>query len=115
MANYIVWKNHVVSMVRGDYFNMKVDLPEELIKTGSKLYFALMYPNKSFEDAILIRSYDIVIPNVENPDVLVPEIILLPDDTVDLAPGIYYYTVKIELPDEKVYTIIPNTIFNIIN
>jgi len=102
-------------MVRGDYFNMKVDLPEELIETGNKLYFALMYPNKSFEDAILIRSYDVGIPNTEDPDVLVPEIILLPDDTVDLAPGIYYYTVKIELPDEKVYTIIPNTIFNIIN
>lgn len=123
MANYIVWKNNVISMVRGDSFSNTFDLNkyldshilEQLSLNGGTLYFGLMYPNSHFEDSIIIKEY-ILEESSEDYEVT---ILLSPDDTELLIPGTYYYTLKLEIQDgsepSQVYTLIPKTKFLIID
>lgn len=125
MATYIVRKNHVISMVRGDHAKFSFEIPTELLELddtdvipkyvlpgGVVLYFALMFPNKPFEDSILIKEYSTI--DEEN-DSLVVE--LSSADTELLTPGCYYYTIKLatNLGEGEVYTIIPNTKFFIVD
>lgn len=128
MANYIVWKNKVISMIRGDNFKFDVVINEGkdessddiyTLKNQDVLYFALMEPNKSFEDSILIKEYtaDDSSEGDENKAVTIS---LVPEDTELLNPGTYYYTVKLNKIDElegidETITVIPKTKFFIID
>lgn len=95
---------NIVKLNRGDSYEFTVSIPDKndctknYILTGSDVvYFALLYPHQRFEDAILIKGYDHTDHIIEN-DKNTGEILIKiePEDTRRLAPGIYYYTVKLQ-------------------
>lgn len=124
---------NIIKLNRGDSYEFKVSIPvldEEgniinYLLTGSDVvYFALLYPHQRFEDAILIKGYDHTDHIIEEGGKNTGEILIKiePRDTKRLAPGIYYYTVKLQrggtpgvLDDcdnaEEVRTIIERTKF----
>jgi hypothetical protein len=95
---------NIIKINRGDTYEFKVSIPnkEDLTKnyilTGSDVvYFALLYPHQRFEDAILIKGYDHTDCIVENGNNTGEILIKLESkDTRCLAPGIYYYTIKLQ-------------------
>jgi hypothetical protein len=98
MATYIIKKNNVFTMNRGDTatmnFNVNVELPEDVII--DKLYLGITEPNQYFEDALIKKTFEI------NKDITITDenniwsfsIQIDPEDTVDIIPGTYYYEVK---------------------
>ena len=93
--------NKIIKVNRGDSFEFIVTIPDKkdstknyLLKATDALYFALLYPHQNFEDAIFIKGYSYNDPEV---DANTGEIIIkvAPKETLCLAPGIYYYTVKL--------------------
>ena len=91
-------KNNVVTITKGDYSIIPVELvistyPEYYALTldeGDIVYFGLMAPNKSFDEAILKKEFTL---HDVTPDGYI-NIKILPDDTLNLEPGVYYYSVK---------------------
>lgn len=98
MATYIIKKNNVFTMNRGDTaimnFNVNVELPENVIV--DKLYLGITEPNQYFEDALIKKTFeinkDITITTEDN--IWSFSIQIDPEDTVDIIPGTYYYEVK---------------------
>jgi hypothetical protein len=95
---------NIIKLNRGDSYEFKVSIPDKedctknYILTGSDVvYFALLYPHQKFEDAILIKGYDhtdhIIDKGNNTGEILIK---IEPKDTRRLAPGIYYYTVKLQ-------------------
>jgi hypothetical protein len=97
---------NIIKLNRGDSYEFKVSIPvldEEgniinYLLTGSDVvYFALLYPHQRFEDAILIKGYDhtdhIIDKGKNTGEILIK---IEPKDTRRLAPGIYYYTDKLQ-------------------
>jgi hypothetical protein len=120
---------NIIKLNRGDSYEFKVSIPAldengniiNYILTGSDvIYFALLYPHQRFEDAILIKGYDhtdqIIERGKNTGEVLIK---IEPRDTRRLAPGIYYYTIKMQKGGtpgiieeaEEVKTIIERTKF----
>lgn len=115
--------NKIVTLIRGDSFKSPIIINagtflEPIHYTLTKddtLYFALMEPNQSFENAILKKVYTVDSEKDENGDTYLT---FSSNDTENLLPGIYYYTIKlVTTVDNKTEanTIVPNTQFNIIN
>ena len=89
---------NIIKINRGDSFEFSVRVTEKiyctkkhLLASNEAVYFALVYPNQRFEDAIIIKGYNLEDQNVDTGEILVK---ITPNDTRCLAPGIYYYTVK---------------------
>ena len=98
MATYIIKKNNVFTMNRGDTatmnFNVNLDLPEGAII--DKLYLGITEPNQYFEDALIKKTFEInkdITITTEN-NIWSFSIQINPEDTVDIIPGTYYYEVK---------------------
>ena len=95
---YSTKKNNVVSITKGDYSVIPVELvistyPEHYslnLEESDRVYFGLMAPNKSFDEAILKKEFTL---HDVTPDGYI-NIKILPDDTLNLEPGVYYYSVK---------------------
>ena len=90
----------IIKINRGDSFELSVVIPRKddytkpyFLTSRDALYFALMYPNQRFEDAIFVKGY-----TLEEQDVKTGEIIVkvVPNDTRALTPGVYYYTAKLQ-------------------
>lgn len=143
MATYLVWRNKVISMIRGDSFSFRVripnphpesseyeitnnlipsqnresiqEIPDYILSEGDLVYFFLSRPNDSFEQAFLVKKYTY---ENQDPDGYI-RIELTPEDTAYIHPGDYYYTVKLainaESSEEEIYTIIPKTKFLIVD
>ncbi len=95
---------NIIKLNRGDSYEFTVSIPDKKDATKNYfltdfdvIYFALLYPHQRFEDAIIIKGYDHtdhVIENGKNTgDILIK---IEPKDTRQLAPGVYYYTVKLQ-------------------
>ena len=91
--------NNIIKINRGDSFEFSVEVPEKLdsskhlvLTPSDAIYFALLYPHQYFEDAIFIKGYA---SDDQNNDGTFT-IKLTPNETRALAPGIYYYTVKLQ-------------------
>ena len=95
---------NIIKLNRGDSYEFTINIPNKedvtknYILTGTDVvYFALLYPHQRFEDAILIKGYDhadhIVKNGINTGEILIK---IEPRDTRCLAPGIYYYTVKLQ-------------------
>ena len=95
---------NIIKINRGDSYDFKVSVPDKedctknYILTGSDvIYFALLYPHQRFEDALIIKGYDhtdqIIEHGKNSGEILIK---IEPKDTRRLAPGIYYYTVKLQ-------------------
>jgi len=140
MATYLVWKNNVISMVRGDTLKFKLTLikdeennllgfinknfkEEEYdkiyhVQPGDSVYFGLMAPNKPFEKSCVVKYLTIIedseASEFEYHGITINEdgsmcIKLDPNDTEFLYSGEYFYTVKVELANDEVETVVPNT------
>jgi hypothetical protein len=116
----------IIKINRGDSYELPVVIPRKddytkhyFLTSKDALYFALMYPNQRFEDAIFVKGYTLEEQDVKTGEVLLK---ITPNDTRALTPGVYYYTVKLQMggtleviddfdePDE-VRTIIERTKF----
>lgn len=97
---------NIIKINRGDSFEFSFRIPDKtnpdknyILTDEDAVFFALVQPHQRFEDAIFIKGYDHtdLIKTSEN-GVPTGEILveLLPSDTRHLAPGIYYYTVKLQ-------------------
>ena len=90
----------IIKINRGDSYEFDVKIPNKedptkfyLLTAKDALYFALMYPNQKFEEAIFVKGY-----TLEEQDTKTGEVTLkiVPNDTRALTPGVYYYTVKLQ-------------------
>ena len=84
---------NIIKLNRGDSYEFRVNT--DLANTDVA-YFALLYPHQRFEDAILTKGYTIA-DQIDKNGNNTGEILIKiePRDTKCLAPGIYYYTVKV--------------------
>lgn len=116
----------IIKINRGDSFELDLIIPRKddytksyFLTVNDAIYFALMYPNQKFEEAIFVKGYTL---EDQNPDTGKIILKLVPNDTRALTPGVYYYTVKLQrggtLEDitdfdepEEVRTIIERTKF----
>lgn len=95
---------NIIKLNRGDSYEFKVSVPDKedstknfILTDTDAIYFALLYPHQRFEDAILIKGYDYtdhIIENGKNTGEILIKI--EPKDTKCLAPGTYYYTIKLQ-------------------
>ncbi len=95
---------NIIKINRGDSYEFRVRIPDKedntknfILTTEDVVYFALVFPHQRFEEAILVKGYDHTDYIVEN-GINTGEILIKiePKDTKRLAPGIYYYTVKLQ-------------------
>lgn len=118
--------SNIIKINKGDFFKLPLKITEKfdnnkkhLLSANEIVYFALMYPNQRFEDALFIKGYTSSDQNPETGEIVIS---ITPNNTRGLAPGIYYYTVKfqqggtLEVVDdfdepEEVRTIIERTKF----
>jgi hypothetical protein len=118
----------IIKINRGDSFEFATAIPDindytknYILKATDALYFALCCPHQKFEDAIILRGYTGVDPEVnqETGEVIIK---LTHSDTKFLKPGVYYYTTKLHIggsledlgackEPEEVRTIIERTKF----
>jgi hypothetical protein len=97
---------NIIKLNRGDSYEFKVSVPIEdekcnitnyILTSSDVIYFALLYPHQRFEDSILVKGYDytdqIIEKGKNTGEILIK---IEPKDTRSLAPGIYYYTVKLQ-------------------
>jgi len=105
MSLYLIKKDHVITMTRGDYVSFKIELksgnfPFETkykLEEGDILFFGLMEPNQPFEKAILKKELHYDDYDYEGGTL---KLVLEPDDTIMLEPGTYYYQIKVLYNDE---------------
>lgn len=110
--------NGIIYMTRGDtfqcplYTNIGTLLHPEwyTLQDGDKLYFGLMQPHENFEDAILKKVYDNSSEKDTDGFTLLK---LVPEDTLKLAVGKYYYSVKLLKANGEVHTVNVPTLFYI--
>ena len=90
----------ILMLNRGDSFEFTASIPDKkdssknyFLTANDVLYFALLWPNQPFEDAIILKGY-----TLEDQDVKTGEIVikLKPNETRHLTPGVYYYTTKLQ-------------------
>lgn len=114
------YTNGIIYLYRGDTYTnpiiinvgTKLDPINYQLKSGDSLYFGLMEPNQSFEEAVLKKVYNYLSDTDSEGNVLLK---LEPRDTLNLAVGKYYYMIKLRTKDtfgqETVKTIVPPTQF----
>lgn len=111
-------ENGIITLDRGDtlYTPIKINAGTKMnpvpytLTENDTLYFALLEPNQSFENAIVKKVYNSTSEKDECGNTLLK---LETEDTECLSAGKYYYTVKLR-SGNKLTTLIQLTIFNII-
>ena len=114
--------NGFISLTRGDSFSVPLFINRgtichpvryEIAKhPEAHVYFGVMEPNQPFEKALIRKKYDSNSYITQEGDLV---IILEPKDTLNILPGKYYYSVKVDYGDGTVDTIIPSTEFYIMD
>lgn len=91
---------NIIKINRGDTFDYDIMVYDKcdytkkhLLTVNEVVYFALLYPNQRFEDAILIQGYTHEDQNQDTGKITVK---LSANATRSLAAGTYYYTVKLQ-------------------
>jgi hypothetical protein len=97
---------NILKMNRGDYFSFNMSIEDDSQPTGiynlkpnDVLYFALLNPHEQFENAIILRGYthNDAIKNMTPLGITHTfNIELSRNDTINLTPGVYYYTFKLQ-------------------
>lgn len=94
MSNNIIKINRGDSLARIIMIFSKEDASKKYLLTANDaVYFALLYPHQSFEDAIYIKGYDYRDQNQETGEITIN---LKSSETRTLTPGVYYYTIKLQ-------------------
>ena len=121
-------KNGIITITRGDsaetslYINTGTELKP--IKTAlgknDKVYLGVMEPNQLFEDALLKKVYTYK-DHTDKDDPYVLNISFDCEDTENLLPGVYYYSIKLYRPGDglttkdRIDTIVPKRKFIIVD
>ena len=89
----------IIKINRGDSFSFNLRVPSvadynknHTLANDEVVYFALLYPHQPFEEAILIKGYTSEDQDADSGEISIE---ITPNDTRNLAPGIYYYTIKV--------------------
>ena len=96
--SYTISENNIIRINRGDTFSFDFTISDEnspdgryVLKDDDVLYLGLMDPHQMFEDALVKKRY-----TKDDCDELGNLIIKFsPEDTIDLVPGVYYYSIKL--------------------
>lgn len=124
MSLYLIKKNKVITMTRGDYLSLEIELksgqfPDETkynLSEGDYLFFGLMEPNQPFEKAILKKEFTYDDYDIENGTLRIK---IESEDTLMLMPGTYYYQIKVlykdEAGDTHIDTVVQKTKFIIVD
>ena len=121
-------KNGIITITRGDsaetslYINIGTELEPLITKLGDndKVYLGVMEPNQLFEDAIIKKVYT----KDDHKDEDDPEALTISfdcEDTENLLPGVYYYSIKLYRPGDglttkdRIDTIVPKRKFIIVD
>lgn len=87
---------NIFKVNRGDSFefefNVYADGKTAPLDANAAVYFGLMHPHQPIETAIILRGYTAA--DINEDGILLIQ--LSPSDTRRLAPGIYYYTIKLQ-------------------
>lgn len=89
---------NIITLNRGDSypFTLYIDDPNSQdgiyrLKDDDTVYLGIMDPHQLFENALVRKKY-----NADDMDEAGNiSIVIKPEDTIDLYPGIYYYAVKL--------------------
>ena len=110
--------NGFVRLTRGDSMSFPLFINRGTICTPVRyqiadhpeatVYFGVMEPNQPFEKALIRKKYNSESPITQEGDLVIS---LKPQDTLNVLPGKYYYSVKVDFGDGTVETIIPSTEF----
>jgi hypothetical protein len=85
---------NIIKLNRGDSYTFILSVPDKYILTNNDaVYFAVLYPHQSFEEAIFIKGYTVEDQDSETGEITIK---ITPNDTRRLVPGVYYYTVKLQ-------------------
>ena len=112
---------NIITINRGDTYTFDLTIHDDSLDDGryilqddDALYFGLMDPHQPFEHALVKKRY--TAEDCDNAGNLTIE--LRPEDTLDLLPGVYFYSVKLhrlknddEAYIDRVITIINKTKF----
>ena len=97
-------RNNVIIMNRGDTYEFELSIADENSSTGEyqlqgndAIYFGIMDPHQQFENALVRKKF--TIDDLDSMGNL--NIIIEPEDTLDLLPGTYYYAVKMHLNHDE--------------
>lgn len=87
----------IIKITRGDSFEFVIDAVElqlnRLNPETDIVYFAIMEPNRPFEEALIVKGFTNQDQNNETGEILIK---ITPNDTRCLSSGVYYYTVKLQ-------------------
>ena len=93
-------KNNIIVINRGDTYEFDLTIADEASETGryilkedDTLYFGIMDPGQPFEFALVKKKF--TVDDTDTAGNLT--IVIEPEDTLDLLPGKYYYSVKLHL------------------
>lgn len=109
----LIQKNNQLSINRGDYFSFPLKLQrgkfpyvEKIsLSKGDLLYFGIMRNNDPFERSFIKREFSY--EDVDSSGNIT--VTLLPEDTIELDPGYYYYEVKLLCSDMSISTVVQKT------
>lgn len=118
---------NIIKMNRGDTYEFNLTIDDEgsengkyLLQGNDTVYFGLMEPNSAFEQSLVKKIYTEEDRDKDGNIFITIE----PEDTEHLLPGVYYYSVKLEVNHEngetcesihKVITVINKTKFIILD
>ena len=118
---------NIIKMNRGDTYEFNLTIDDEgsengkyILQGNDTVYFGLMEPNSAFEQSLVKKIYTEEDCDKDGNIFIIIE----PEDTEHLLPGVYYYSVKLEVDHEngetyesihKVITVINKTKFIILD
>jgi hypothetical protein len=98
-------KNNMIVLNRGDTYEFDLTISDDTstdgryhIRGDDTIYFGIMHPHQSFEDALVKKRF--TVDDADQNGNLI--IVIKAEDTLDLLPGTYYYSVKIHLQHDNI-------------
>ena len=118
---------NIIKMNRGDTYEFNLTIDDEgsengkyILQGNDTVYFGLMEPNSAFEQSLVKKIYTKEDRDKDGNIFITIE----PEDTEHLLPGVYYYSIKLEVDHlqgetyesiHKVITVINKTKFIILD
>lgn len=100
MGSYGQTVNNIITIIRGDSYEFDLTINDDSSESGryilqddDAIYFGLMDPHQPFEDALVKKKY--TVDDIDEEGNLAIKI--FPEDTLDLVPGKYYYSIKLKM------------------
>ena len=91
---------NIIKMNRGDTYEFNLTIDDEgsengkyLLQGNDAVYFGLMEPNSAFEQSLVKKIYTEEDCDKDGNIFITIE----PEDTEHLLPGVYYYSIKLEV------------------